>query len=50
MGYIDSSYTTYTIDNPNTEKEQSFTIKGNPNTINESIAYGKYNKWCQSIY
>lgn len=48
--YIDSSYTTYTIDNPNTEKEQSFTIKGNPNTITESIAYGHYNKWCQSIY
>ncbi len=48
--YIDSGYTTYTIDNPNTVKEQYITVKGNPNTVSESIKLGRYYKWYQSLY
>ncbi len=47
---VDSSYTTYTIDNPNTATKQTFTIDGNPTTISEDISYGNYTKWYQSIY
>ena len=47
---VDSNYTTYSIDNPNASKRQSFSISGNPTTVSEDITYGRYTKWCESIY
>lgn len=47
---VDSSYTTYTIDDPNNSTRQSFSIDGNPTTVSEDTSYGRYTKWCQSIY
>ncbi len=47
---VDSNFTTYRIDNPNTKTKQTFTIDGNPTVVTDSISYGRYTKWTQSIY